>query len=357
MGENHPAMKRERTYWICQLVGWTGLMGLALVSQLLLFGFSWKIGVALICTAALGIFLSHIYRHLIHRWGWLKLPLKPLVPRIIAASFVVALLLTALGLGVGKALGEAEGMIDYKMGSFGIFTQFLNWAFIFLAWSSVYFGIHSLEDLQRTRVEKWQLEAAVKEAELKALRSQLNPHFLFNSLNNLRALIVEDPDRAQQAVTQLAGLLRYALQASKATTVPLQEELRIVRYYLDLEAIRLEERLRVEMDIDEGVLRAPVPPLLLQSLVENSIKHGIADLPEGGHLSIAASRNGSHFRLQVCNTGQIGPDNGQGGVGLENARARLALIFGDSAWLEIRNLPERQVEVQVAIPWPKGLES
>ena len=345
-------MKRERTYWICQLAGWSGLMGLVLVSQLVLFGLSWGMGIGLISVCACALFGTHFYRGMIHRWGWLKLPLRPLIPRIFAAALVLAILLSALSLGIGEAIGEQDDMPELqKLGGAGVLTQLLNWSFIFLAWSSVYFGVHSLEDLQRTRVEKWQLEATLKEAELKSLKSQLNPHFLFNSLNNLRALIVEDPEKAQQAVTHLAGLLRYALKASEATTVPLEEELRIVGYYLELEAIRLEERLRVRMDIDDEVLKAPVPPMLLQALVENGIKHGISGLPEGGRLNIAAGRNGSHFRLRVRNTGQIDPGDDKCGVGLENATARLKLIFGESAWLEIRNLPEQQVEVQVGIPW------
>ncbi len=348
-------MTRERTYWICQLVGWSSLMGLVLASQLVLIGFSWNLCIGLLSVGACALFGTHFYRRLIQRWGWLKLPLRPLVPRIFAAALVLAVLLTVLGIGIGKAVGEYEGMPE-RLGGMGTLTQLLNWSFILLAWSSVYFGVHSLEDLQRTRIEKWQLEATVKEAELKALKAQLNPHFLFNSLNNLRALIVEDPEKAQKAVTHLAGLLRYALRASDATTVPLSEELRIVRYYLELEAVRLEERLRVRMEIDDEVLQAPVPPMLLQSLVENGIKHGISDLPEGGRLDIAAGRNGSHVRLRVRNTGRIERGNDHRGVGLENASVRLKLIFGEGAGLEIREMPQQLVEVRVDIPWQQEAE-
>src|SRR5690606_9276799 len=122
-------------------------------------------------------------------------------------------------------------------------------------------------------VERWRLQAAVKDAELAALRAQVNPHFLFNSLNSIRALIVEDPARAQQVVTQLAALLRYTLQAGATSTVPLEAELHAVRTYLALESIRLEERLRYTIDVDDAVRQAPVPPMLVQTLVENGIKH------------------------------------------------------------------------------------
>jgi LytS/YehU family sensor histidine kinase len=130
------------------------------------------------------------------------------------------------------------------------FVTTFNWSATLLIWSLIYFGFHYVESTRKTEVEKWKLEVAVKEAELRALKSQMNPHFIFNCLNNIRGLIVEDPERAQTVVTQLASILRYSLQAGDTETVTLEEELQTVSDYLALEAVRLEERLQVKMDID-----------------------------------------------------------------------------------------------------------
>jgi hypothetical protein len=178
-----------------------------------------------------------------------------------------------------------------------------------------------------------------KEARLQALELQLNPHFFFNSLNNVRALIAEDPERAQTAVTQLAGLMRYALKAGQETTVPLRKELEMVRTYLDLEQVRLEDRLRYEIDAEDSALDHPVPLLLVQTLVENGIKHGVAPRPEGGRLTVTARTEGDALCVWVTNTGRLDPD-AESGLGLENARERLQLLFGDEATLTLENVED-----------------
>ncbi len=174
------------------------------------------------------------------------------------------------------------------------------------------------------------------------MKSQVNPHFIFNSLNSLRALIDENPDRARRAVTQLANLLRYSLQSGQLETVPFEDELGIVNDYLALEQVRHEERLRLRLDIAPETLRLPIPPMLLQTLVEE--RGEVRHLPAPGgrrdrdHL---ARCEGRALRLQVTNPGELTAEPGSirpasTGVGLHNAAERLRLLFGERATLQLR---------------------
>ena len=166
---------------------------------------------------------------------------------------------------------------------------FFGFTWAFAGWLVIYFSVHG-----RRRREALQLELAVvsRDAQLRSLRAQINPHFLFNSLNSLRHLILADPQRAVTMVTGLADLLRYSLASDRSDMVPLGDELAIVDEYLGLEQVRLEERLRVERAIEPAALPARVPPMLVQSLVDNAIKHGIATLPQGGLVRLSARIDG-----------------------------------------------------------------
>ena len=195
------------------------------------------------------------------------------------------------------------------------------------------------------------LELALREAELRALEAQINPHFLFNCLNSIRALVVEDPPKAQDMITRFATLLRYNLNHDSRHTVPLSAEAEIVADYLALEKVRFEDRLRLQVAIDPGAASLLVPPMILQTLVENALKHGIARLPQGGDLQIrAAARNGT-LVLEVENSGELA-DTGSGDtpVGLNNIRERLRILYGDRASLGLRNGESGRVVATVQIP-------
>jgi len=200
--------------------------------------------------------------------------------------------------------------------------------------------------------------AATKEAELRALKSQVNPHFIFNSLNSLRSLIDEDPRRARLAVTQLANLLRYSLQSGQMETVSFEQELQVVQDYLALEQVRFEDRLHLRLDIAEDTLSLQIPPMLLQTLAENAIKYGIAQQPAGGEIAISAQRDKGLFRIQVSNPGTLAPSGGQPGsstgLGIKNALDRLRLLFGERASLELIQGAPGQVLAQVSIPLTGG---
>ncbi|MEW6734448.1 MAG: histidine kinase, partial [Acidobacteriota bacterium] len=211
-------------------------------------------------------------------------------------------------------------------------------------------GLHFFVNYKQAEIRQWQLEATVKEAELRALKSQLNPHFLFNCLNSIRALVIEEPNRAQDGVTKLASILRYCLQSGEIETATLRSELRFVEDYIDLEAIRFEDRLAVHMQIAPDTLDQQIPPMTLQILVENGIKHGIAKSPTGGELTVSAWMQETDLHIQVCNTGSLATGESSTRLGVKNASERLKLIFGEAASLSIANTINNCVMAKLVIP-------
>ena len=193
-------------------------------------------------------------------------------------------------------------------------------------------------------------QLALRDAELRGLEAQINPHFLFNSLNSIRGLVIENPPLAQDLITRLANILRYNLHRDAGHTVPLDSELEAAGDYLALESARYEDRLRIHFAIDPATRSIAVPPMLLQMLVENGIKHGIAALPGGGELLVSSALEDGTLVLQVENTGQLAEEKtGQPRLGLNNIRERLRILYAGSASLELANRDGR-VAATVRIP-------
>ena len=224
-------------------------------------------------------------------------------------------------------------------------------------WMLIYIVYHYVEKNRNDQLDRLKLESTVKELELKTIKSHINPHFIFNSLNSIRALVDENPQRARRAITELSNILRSSMQAEKSETVTLESELDIVKDYLALEQMRFEERLKIEMDIDPDTLGQPVPPMMLQTLVENSIKHGISKLVNGGVVRIVSEFKGDHLELLVQNTGKLnGNMNGEArlpdgqGFGIKSTQDRLNLMYQGKAVFEIRNIGSNMVESKISFP-------
>jgi len=195
-------------------------------------------------------------------------------------------------------------------------------------------------------------EAAAKEIELKNLRSQLNPHFIFNALNSIRALVDEDPIKSKKAITQLSNILRNSLTVDRQRMVSFSEELATVKDYLQLEGIRYEERLQTSLEIDPNSEEFLIPPLMIQTLVENGIKHGISTLRGGGMISIHTKVDHNKLLISIRNGGQITANSSisHTGYGLSNTRKRLELIFGEEASFSIANEDNKTVLTQIVLP-------
>jgi sensor histidine kinase YesM len=306
--------------------------------------------------SALGLLLTHASRNLIRRWGWCDKSWLALAPRILGLAVVVSLLWSGIGFTLHYLVTPA-GTLTTKLSLPVLFAlSTINGVVLLIGWYSAYFFYQIFDRYNRSEIERLRLAAVVKETELRALKSQVNPHFIFNSLNSVRALIDEDPARARQAVTQLANLLRYSLQSGQLEVVPFEDELAVVNDYLALEQVRHEERLRLRLEVAPETLHLPVPPMVLQTLVENAIKYGIAPRPEGGEITIRSRVEDDVLHLAVANPGRLAvaaasPRAGAStGVGLRNADARLRLLFGDRATLRLRQSTPDLVVAEVRLP-------
>lgn len=345
----------HRAYWACQAAGWGlyGLINVALLAgsggaspALLLFGLAMPV---------MGLALSHALRARAGAGRWSELPLRRLAVRVLGAALLLGLVANTLGVGISVGVLRLRKLEELPLASF--FVYLFNWSAVFLGWQLLYFGLSALQRSRRAELEKWQLAAMVQEAALGALKAQLNPHFLFNCLNSLRALIAEDPERAQALITRLASLLRANLDTRGARdTVPLSRELEVVQDYLALEAVRLEERLRVRVEVPPECLPVPVPGMLIQALVENGIKHGVARRPDGGEIVVTARLTDAALLLSVQNSAVQTPSSAAPpvgtGVGLRNASERLRLLFGDGADLSLDTSASAVTIARVRIPLP-----
>lgn len=357
---------KERLYVLCQAGGWVFFLVLQIVF-IALFRDKDTAGKAtqadivmsLVRVVAEGILITHYVRIYLTRWGWKDLGWRPLIPRIIGLALAMSAIWTAAGFALDFGLLRIDPPTKFPLWLL-MTSSLINGAIMMTGWLCIYFFYHLFERLNRLQVEQLQLAATVKEAELRALKSQVNPHFLFNSLNSLRALIDEDAPRAREAVTRLANMLRYSLQSGQQETVPLEEEIRIVEDYLALEQIRHESRLRVRWAIADNVRTGvlTVPPMLLQTLVENAVKYGISTRRDGGDLVISACIEGAALNIRVTNPGDLSAPaspaaaraGSSTGVGLRNASERLKLLFGERAALTLLAEPPGCVTADVMIP-------
>ena len=341
-------MKRSQVYILCQVLGWYTHAALNTLLSRLGEPITWRPILIYAWGALSGILVTHALRAFIRNHHWLKLsPLRAL-PRVAAGAVVAGVAITAM---VTAAWPIAFGLAALrKSGYTWIVPVILVWSITVFLWEAIYFGVHYFENFQTSEVEKLRLAVVAKDSQLRALISQVNPHFIFNCLNGLRAMIVEDPARAQDMVTELSNILRYSLQSGRTDTVPLEAELEAVTAYLKLEAIRLEERLRVHIAMDPESLETRIPPMLLQTLVENGIKHGVARLPGGGEIRVDSQVQSRAVKIQVRNSGQLRDDGGSTRLGLDNARERLRLLYGSAASLVLRNYDSDSVVAEISIP-------
>ena len=209
------------------------------------------------------------------------------------------------------------------------------WLFMFVCWTVFYGAALAARHVKRGEIEKLQLQIQVKDAELRALQAQVNPHFFFNSLNSIRALMYQDVPAAAQVLDGLAEMMRYNLQMGQGETVTLERELGAVRSYLAVEKVRFEERMSVVEQIDDSLKGIAVPALAIQTLVENAVKYGVEMRTQGCEIRISAQREGDHVCIAVANQGVLQSAGSSTQIGLENTSKRLALLFDGEASLTV----------------------
>ena len=336
--------RRRVLYWCLQFFGWGSYFS---CSELIVVAVAHNRGLAL-AWPFIGLehlLASHVLRTVFQRKQWIKLPARRLVLRMLAMCALLAALVQLVAVPIVVGFGAARfGEQLRNCWQYGLYSFVL-----FLVWSALYLAFEYFFLYRDTELNRLRLESNLRAMELAALKAQVNPHFLFNCLNNVRSLVVENGDRAREMLLRLSDLLRYALDAGRHERVALAEELRVVSDYLDLEKLQFEERLSWKLDISQEALHATIPPMLLQQLVENAVKHGIAVQTGGGDILISARTQNDELWLRVENTGQVRGAS-ENGLGLRNARERLRLLCGDGAALSLENTDDDRVAASVAIP-------
>jgi two-component system LytT family sensor kinase len=343
--------KKISTYWICQFAGW-GMM-LAVTAFFYITLSTHKVDhffILIIISVLLGILFTHLMRMVILEYKYLDKPIRQQIISFIILTIIFSLVYSCADISVDKILNLSEEMVPKISLANEITRNWINNFFILFIWNLIYYTYHFVERNRRHEVDTLKLQALVKELELKTIKSHINPHFIFNALNSIRALVDENPERARTAITELSNILRSSMQAEKLETVPLEKELNIVEDYLALEQMRFEERLRIEMNIDEDTLNQPVPPMMLQTLVENAIKHGISKKMGGGIIRIISDYKDGFHEIIVQNTGQLnGHINGEG-FGIQSTQDRLNLLYQGKASFTLKNLDNEMVQSRIIMP-------
>ncbi len=297
-----------------------------------------------------GMFLAttHLQRHLSHRYRWTDLPLGRLVLLLLAynalASFAVQLLVSLFMLVIH--------VVTWEQYNFGYLLMYaLNGLVMLSFWSTIYFAYQFIQRWKEKEVEAWRLQLSLKEAELEAIRSQLNPHFLFNSLNNIRSLVLEDPAKAREMITRLSAMMRYVIGYNRENLVQVCQELEFLDHYLALEKIHFEEKLDFRAQIDPAAQQAAIPPLGIQLLVENAIKHGIGNQARGGHIALWVQRQNGLLQVQVENTGCLPISSAPAGIGIQRLLERIFHTFGSPGHFELAQVEETTVAATLQIPF------
>jgi two-component system, LytTR family, sensor kinase len=330
-------------YWTYQLAGWLGYSAVGITINLLGGAALEPLLAGHVVFVLSGIGLTHLLRREIHRRRSPNTPMSHLWPLLLSASIAISVVLAALVIGVSRAL-DARSTWDFMS------ALALWWGMLLAAGVWVILYVRFSEQ-RRQELRENQLQLAIREGRLLALEAQINPHFLFNALNSIRALVEIDPSRAQDMLTRLSNVLRNSLRRDDGHTVTLGSELENVLDYLALETVRFADKLQSAIAVDEAASNCHIPRMVLQTLVENAVKHGIGQAKDRGDLLIRASATDQHLLIAVENTGRLSAPRGDGvqKLGLQNIQERLKLLYGNRASFKLEETGERVIAT-VAIP-------
>ena len=332
---------RKKLYWFSQIYGWLFyIVLLGIINQLNSSSNESVLLINMLVTFILGITISHLYREIILRLNWLKLSVSKLIPRVLLACIFFGCAFLLLHTFISEVL--FHGRWPY-MGGLEILQLVINLSGMFVIWSLLYFLFHFIENYRQEEIKNLKWKAAKNEIELNKLKSQLNPHFIFNSMNSIRALVDEDPIKAKNAITKLSNILRSSLLMGRKEMIPFRQELDLVEDYISLEKTRFEERLQMKMEIDPDSLNIMVPPMMVQTLVENAIKHGLSQLPAGGEVCLMSKADNSFMEIIISNDGVLKEQKSATGFGLKNTVQRLQLLYEDEYSFSISNIKNKVV--------------
>jgi hypothetical protein len=342
-------------YWKCQLIGWSlsalywGYTGY--VSG----GFILSLGLLQFVTdVTLYILLTHLYRNFSLRHSWQNLNLNQTVKRLIPAVLVMGIaytLVTVLKVYVLKIWfipGFEQPLSSFfKISGAVIFVAGIR---LMSIWLLAYHMYQYAQREIRTSKDNARLAISSRDAQLNNLSAQLNPHFLFNSLNNIKSLVIDDPKSARRAIDLLSDLLRNGLYQNNGQLSTIKNEMELVKDYLELERLRIEDRLQQEIHVDEALSGITIPLFNIQTLVENALKHGIAQQQDGGIIRIDITAKEGFVQITVENPGTLNSERLTTGIGLKNLQERMQLQYQGKASFVIAQQPNGMVLATILIP-------
>lgn len=351
--EEGQSTRMRSPFWVFQVTGWSLLFLSTLAVNIIRGNNHWTTVMLAFIVAAAGFGATSLFRTYIKRGQYDTVSLRKVFVPLIIGSLVVSIIwslpLLLAQFIIDSSLPEHSVGFDQTT----VWLTALNNFFVVLLWAILYFAWHYFRIAQVARMERYKSDMAMRDAQLNTLKGQINPHFMFNSLNNIRALMLEDVSRSREMITKLSDLLRYSMSITEKREVPLTDEIKVVQDFLQLCEIQYEDKLRYSIDVASDLENARIPPMVIQMLVENSVKHGVAALPGGGDVAVRVSKNADHIAIEVGNSGiwstQSGSKRENNGIGLANVRRRLNLLYGDSATFHIREENNRVI-ARIEIP-------
>lgn len=342
-------MNKTKIYWLCQITGWSGMVAIEVINFTFFIVGKFNLGYLLffLFSALVGVLVTHLFKLLLARLNFFqrnstfRIWLGALLYTLALSLFLTGVNIL-INVGLGNSLSEQLVLIS-------LLGYTLNWMRYVGVWVIIYFLYKIMDINAALKQEKLSVETLAKSAELELLRTQLNPHFLFNALNSIKALISIDPEKSRDAIVLLAEILRFTLNYGQEKEIALQAEIEEVQKYLQLEQIRFGAGLVVDWQIEDQVRHQVIPPGILLTLVENAIKHGQVNAQGVIELRIALQLINDSIQLEVANSGTWQPDSTHRGVGLRLVQRRLEAIYGTTAHFVQLNEPNA-VLIQITLP-------
>ena len=340
-------------YWKCQLTGW-GLVSVYWAYTVYTrdnYGVFYTF-LNYVLDASIGIFLTHMYRRFAIKADWSNLPIKKLLLKVVPVVLFLAFMYMEI-----NNLKWHGFMLFFFDKEYDLLTSLLYWDPIFITglrlmsiWVLAYHLYHYYQREVNTAKENSRLSLIAKQAQLDNLSAQLNPHFLFNSLNSIKSLVIENPNNARRSIDLLSDLLRSSLYEKDKDLITVKEELSLVQDYVELERMRFEERLQLEITIDKTLNSFKIPTLSIQLLIENAIKHGIDLKVEGGIINLTIEKKNNTVQITVQNPGTIKKNKKTTGLGLKNLQERLAIQYKGNATFNLTQRDKESVSAVITLP-------
>lgn len=348
-------MKNKWTYWFCQVAGWGSMVAIDTINWVYFIYGTFNIVRfwTIVGFALEGIFLTHLFRYLLNKYHFFLKKKWSIWLVAILASIVLSALMAVTGLVVSILQNSSHNKIEDASLKiiFSLLGSTMNFIRYVGVWVIIYFMYKILQQNSTILQEKLKLENLAKTTELELLKTQLNPHFLFNALNSIKALVIINPEQSRDAIVKLSELLRFTLQYGKERLIPLKEEMEEVKKYLELEQLRFGKRLFVTNEINENTLSQTLPPAIILTLAENAIKHGVTKHVEDGFINIKTKISEDFLYVEISNNGIYQPTDSVG-IGLKHITKRLEEIYHNQATFSIIQLQNNVVAtIKTPVSW------